>query len=88
MGYQYKPGDRVRVIDCFEEGHDYRMQSQDCGVIVKRTFKAREPFKGKIVTIAGYVFRRYIIEETPNNVLWTDEMFTGRERSLSCKSLL
>lgn len=88
MGYQYKPGDRVRVIDCFEEGHDYRMRSQDCGVIVKRTFKAREPFEGKIVTIAGYVFHRYIIEETPNNVLWTDEMFTGRERSLSCKSLL
>ena len=88
MGYQYKPSDRVRVIDCFEEGHDYRMQSQDCGVIVKRTFKTREPFKGKIVTIAGYAFHRYIIEETPNNVLWTDEMFTGRERSLSCKSLL
>lgn len=88
MGYQYKPGDRVRVIDCFEEGHDYRMRYQDCGVIVKRTFKTREPFKGKIVTIAGYVFHRYIIEETSNNVLWTDEMFSGLAKPFSCQSLL
>lgn len=88
MRYEYKPGDRVRVIDCFEEGHNYRMRYQDCGVIVKRTFKTREPFKGKIVTIDGYAFHRYVIKEISHEILWTDDMFVGRERSLSCKSLL
>ncbi len=88
MGYQYKPGDRVRVIDCFEEGHDYKMLSQDFGVVVKRSFKARKPFEGKTVTIMGYVFDRYVIEEAPNNILWTDDMFLGLANLFSCKSLL
>lgn len=88
MGYQYKPGDRVRVIDCFEEGHNYKMLSQDFGVVVKRSFKARKPFEGKTVTIMGYVFDRYVIEEAPNNILWTDDMFLGLANLFSCKSLL
>lgn len=88
MGYQYKPGDRVRVIDCFEEGHAYKMLSQDFGVVVKKSFKARKPFEGKTVTVIGYVFNRYVIEEAQNNILWTDEMFLGLANSLSCKSLL
>ena len=88
MGYQYKPGDRVRVIDCFEEGHDYKMLSQDFGVVVKKSFKARKPFEGKTVTIMGYVFDRYVIEEAPNNILWTDDMFLGLANLFSCKSLL
>lgn len=88
MGYQYKPGDTVRVIDCFEEGHNYKMLSQDFGVVVKRSFKARKPFEGKTVTIMGYVFDRYVIEEAPNNILWTDDMFLGLANLFSCKSLL
>ena len=88
MGFKYKPGDRVRVIDCFEEDHNYKMLSQDFGVVVKRSFKARKPFEKKIVTINGYVFDRYVIEEAPNNILWTDEMFLGLANPLYCKSLL
>lgn len=75
------------MIDCFEEGHDYKMLSQDFGVVVKN-FKARKPFEGKTVTIIGYVFNRYVIEEAQNNILWTDEMFLGLANPLSCKSLL
>ena len=88
MEYQYKPGDRVRVIDCFEKGHNYKMQSKDFGVIVKKSFKARKPFEGKTVTVIECVFNRYVIEEAPYNILWTDEMFLGLANPLSCKSLL
>lgn len=88
MGYQYKPGDRVRVIDCFEEYHNYKMLSQDFGVVVKKSFKARKPFEGKTVTVIGYVLNRYVIEEAPRSILWTDEMFLGLANQLSCKSLL
>lgn len=53
MGYQYKPGDRVRVIDCFEEYHNYKMLSQDFGVVVKNLLKQENLLRGKLLRSLG-----------------------------------
>ena len=91
MGYHYKPGDRVCVIDSIKCGYKYFMRSgpeaNEAFQAVGYTYEDRKPIFGKTVTIRGYYMNKYLIEELPGTV-WTDEMFAGFSKPFSCKSLL
>lgn len=91
MGYYYKPGDRVRVVDSIKCGYKYFMRSgpevYEAFQAVGYTYEDRKPIFGKTVTISGYYMNKYLIEELPDTV-WTDEMFAGFAKPFLCKSLL
>ena len=94
MEYRYKLGDRVRVIDKIEMGKTHYMHSgpysdSAAGTItICTSFQERKNFAGKVVTIKGYRFGNYIVDEDPA-MLWVDDMFVGWDKTkIRCKSLL
>lgn len=96
MDYRYKPGDHVVVINEIQEGKDYYMRhegaSLHCEVICVNecTIRTRKALEGTVVTILEYRRNRYIIKETNQKILWTDDMFVGlaNEKECCCESLL
>lgn len=96
MEYRYKPGDRVVVINEIRENGDYYMRSGSqrplANVICvnESTIRARKALEGTVVTILEYCRNRYIIKETNQKILWTDDMFVGlaNEKECCCESLL
>lgn len=91
MGYHYKLGDRVRVVDSIKCGYKYFMRSgpeaNEAFQVVGYTYEDRKPIFGKTVTISGYYMNKYLIEELPDTV-WTDEMFVDSMKPFCCRSLL
>lgn len=96
MDYRYKPGDRVVVINGIQEGKDYYMRSGDrfrLGNMIcvsEGSIRIRKALEGSVVTILEYCRNRYIIKETNQKILWTDDMFVGlaNEKECCCESLL
>lgn len=99
MDFKYKPGDQVQVqANAFYKDDRYHMLSgpltdklaENTVTISERTIDIRNSLLGKIVTIEGYAFNRYVIKECRNTVLWTDDMFVGlaNEKECCCESLL
>lgn len=99
MDFKYKPGDQVQVqANAFYKDDRYHMLSgpltdklaENTITISERTIDIRNSLLGKIVTIEGYAFNRYVIKECRNTVLWTDDMFVGlaNEKECCCESLL
>lgn len=92
-GYRYKPGDRVRVIDKIEIGKTYYMHSGPYSdsvagaLTISTSFQKRKIFAGKVVTIKGYRFGNYIVDEDPV-MPWSDDMFVGTAKCFVCRSLL
>lgn len=92
MEFKYKLGDRVRVVDKFIEGKEYRMLSgTDAGCITRVlwSYDERAALAGSVVTITGYFINRYRINGR-TGMEWTDEMFTGLadDNECYCDSLL
>lgn len=92
MDYLYKPGDRVVVINEIREREEYYMRSGSPFPICvsESTIRARKALEGTVVTILEYCRNRYIIKETDQKILWTDDMFVGlaNETECYCESLL
>lgn len=99
MDFKYKPGDQVQVqANAFYKDDKYHMSSgpltdklaENTVTISERTIDIRNSLLGKIVTIEGYAFNRYVIKECRHTVLWTDDMFIGlaNENECCCESLL
>lgn len=93
MDYLYKPGDKVRVIDHFEQGKFYRMNSgpdAGNGTTVHWSYKYRQELAGKIVTIGDYDdLDRYTVKESDHYMIWSDEMFVGLvNKPFMCNNLL
>ena len=96
MDYLYKPGDRVVVINEIRENGDYYMRSgsqfplANVICVSESTIRARKSLEGTVVTILEYCRNRYIIKETNQKILWTDDMFVGlaNENECYCESLL
>lgn len=96
MDYRYKPGDRVVVINEIRENGDYYMRSwsqfplTNVIYVSESTIRARKALEGTVVTILEYCRNRYIIKETNQKILWTDDMFVGlaNETECYCESLL
>ena len=96
MDYLYKPGDRVVVINGIQEGIDYHMRSGSrfqLGNVIcvnEGSIRARKALEGTVVTILEYCRNRYVIKETEQKILWTDDMFVGlaNEKECCCESLL
>lgn len=87
MNYKYRPGDQVQVqANAFYKDDRYHMLSgpltdklaENTVTISERTIDIRNSLLGKIVTIEGYSFSRYVIKECNKNVLWTDDMFVEK----------
>lgn len=92
MEFRYKPGDRVKVIDKFIKGKEYRMLSGTGEGSVTRilwSYAERAALAGSVVTITGYFIDRYRINGM-KSMEWTDEMFTGLadDNECYCDSLL
>lgn len=87
-GYRYKPGDKVRAINKFKAGGCHYMASGVCILTIGVSLPTRRRLAGKVVTISGYRLDGYTIEESDKSIIWSDDMFVGREHSFSCKSLL
>jgi hypothetical protein len=96
MEYRYKPGDRVVVINEIRKNGDYYMRSggqhphANVICVSESTIRARKALEGTVVTILEYCRNRYIIKETNQKILWTDDMFVGlaNEKECCCESLL
>lgn len=88
MEYRYKPGDRVRVIDKFEQGRNYFMSSGKRILTIGASLPTRKRLAGKIVTISGYRLDGYTIEESDMHIIWADDMFVDAAKCLVCRSLL
>lgn len=92
----YQPGDRVVVINEIRENEEYYMRSGsqsplDNAICVNEcTIRTRKALEGTVVTILEYRRNRYIIKETNQKILWTDDMFVGlaKETECYCESLL
>lgn len=96
MDYRYKPGDRVVVINGIQECKNYYMRSgsshplHNVICVSECTIRRRKALEGTVVTILEYCRNRYIIKETGQKILWTDDMFVGlaNETECYCESLL
>lgn len=88
---RYKVGDKVRLIDNFEQGRIYYMRGLSnrpgVSVTIKLSLEERMKLAGKIVTIGGYRNDRYQLKEDTMNWLWSDDMFEN-SKQLTCHSLL
>lgn len=96
MEYRYKPGDRVVVINGIQEHKDYYMRSgslfplSNIICVSESSIRTRKALEGTVVTILEYCHNRYVIKETEQKILWTDDMFVGlaNETECYCESLL
>lgn len=96
MDYRYKPGDRVVVINGIQENKGYYMRSGGSflshNVIYasEASIRTRKALEGTVVTILEYFHNRYVIKETEQKILWSDDMFVGlaNESECYCESLL
>lgn len=88
---RYKVGDKVRLIDNFEQVRIYYMRGLSnrpgVSVTIKWSLEERMKLAGKIVTIAE-VGEYYRIEEDNHYKIWTDDMFVGTANHFTCRSLL
>lgn len=88
---RYTVGDKVRLIDNFEQGRIYYMRGLSnrpgVSVTIKWSLEERKKLAGKIVTIAE-VGEYYRIEEDSHYKIWTDDMFVGMANPFTCRSLL
>lgn len=88
---RYKVGDKVRLIDNFEQRRIYYMRGLSnrpgVSVTIKWSLEERMKLAGKIVTIAE-VGEYYRIEEDNHYKTWTDDMFVGTANHFTCRSLL
>lgn len=88
---RYKVGDKVRLIDNFEQGRIYYMRGLSnkpgYSLTIKWSLNERMKLAGKIVTISE-VGEYYRIEEDDYRKHWTDDMFVGTAKCLGCRSLL
>ena len=96
MDYRYKPGDRVVVINGIQENKGYYMRSggsflsHNVIYVSEASIRTRKALEGTVVTILEYFHNRYVIKETEQKILWTDDMFVGlaNEKECYCESLL
>ena len=88
MDYKYKLGDRVRVIDKFESGKNHYMSSGKAILTIGVSLPTRKRLAGKVVTISGYRLNGYIINESNEDTIWSDDMFVGLANPFTCRSLL
>lgn len=88
---RYKVGDKVRMIDNFEQGKIYYMRGLSnkpgYSLTIKWSLNERMELAGKIVTISE-VGEYYRIEEDGHCKHWTDDMFVGAAKCFICRSLL
>ena len=64
------------------------MASEKCILTIGVSLPIRKRLAGKVVTILGYRLGGYMIEESDENTIWSDDMFVGLANSLTCRSLL
>lgn len=88
---RYKVGNKVRLIDNFEQGRIYYMRDLSnrpgVSVTIKWSLEERRKLAGKIVTISE-AKECYRIEEDYRRRNWTDDMFAGMANPFTCRSLL
>lgn len=73
---KHKIGDKVKVREDLIIDNDYNMEDGSHDTFVSEMV----PYRGKIVTICGYIGGEYVIEEDCCEWHWTDEMFENEKK--------
>lgn len=74
---RYNIGDKVRVRKDLKIDQHYCMENGK----EDKFLDEMAQFRGKIVTIGGVFFGKYLIKEDHSNWFWTDEMFEDNSRA-------
>lgn len=87
--YLYEIGDLVKVRDDINRSMQYRMRSGPKAGCEPGTVYHIEKYKGSVHKIISYELGYYKIDNDPDHLYWSDEMFEPMSvNECCCESLL